>query len=614
MKKSEIKRRLEESLPYPRLTIRADQRFDAVCGMLEDRPARKEGESGAAGEGGFRLSERDAGRMPRAEEAVEAAGPTRAHRGRTVLKFSFSAAALVLVSLLVLNLTFPTVAESLPGLGEVFKTLNGKRAVGTNLSTYEDAVQAVDVTEKASRCSLTVQEAYSEGKYLFLGLRLDSEDEEVRQAAWLSTGFSSGGDSRHDMAVTVNGKPAELYKEAVFVPQDGYFQSAAVAVLPEPAAGGESLEVQLEINALRGRKQDSEFLAGSGPDVELTEPVSLSFTIEADTAHNRSGASGITEDSITFESFASTPAAFEVTVSYPLFLEGEVAAVEAYLEDGTELGIVSHLDSPPEGARAGDPVTHGAVFDGVPEGTEQVIVQVRNISNNGCRDYVNGGVIGSGVFAEFTVDLETGEVTPTETYLGEGWEHLSLEEYAAAWKAGPQYRGHIFVEVSSYSSSAIPGAEEGVPLREAAPHLSLFFTSDIDGDLPLEARFTLDGEPYLTVPVYHTEESAGHVRTEGIIAEELYRTETENYFLSVYDTTDPEEWITSNIPESQKRSYSLIAYAGGPEDMDETDLGSYWASHDMQVQLVNTVTGEVLYDSTDRVPSLCPDPRNPDAF
>ena len=87
MKKNEIKRILESSLPYPRMTIWADQRFDALSAMLEEQP----GTSSRTQKIGLE-AESD---ISQAGDLLEAE-PTVRRRRRPVLKLCFSLAALAL--------------------------------------------------------------------------------------------------------------------------------------------------------------------------------------------------------------------------------------------------------------------------------------------------------------------------------------------------------------------------------------------------------------------------------------------------------------------------------------------------------------------------------------
>ncbi len=101
---------------------------------------------------------------------------------------------------------------------------------------------------------------------------------------------------------------------------------------------------------------------------------------------------------------------------------------------------------------------------------------------------MDGGVIGACVFAEFTVDLNTGEVSATETYLERGYEKFSISDYTATMAAGPQFVDHMFDHQiqSGFGRDCLQEEESAEPDSKLSPlRWTVFFYSDTDGELPL---------------------------------------------------------------------------------------------------------------------------------
>lgn len=115
MKRNELKQQLERELPYSRLTIRADRRIDEILSVLPDRDSRSlenalipEDWQGFSANGIQVLAE-----------------PEKRRPFVTAFKWAGACAAVLLVCLVALNFTAPSLAEQLPGVGGLFQTVNG---------------------------------------------------------------------------------------------------------------------------------------------------------------------------------------------------------------------------------------------------------------------------------------------------------------------------------------------------------------------------------------------------------------------------------------------------------------------------------------------------------
>lgn len=115
MKRNELKQQLERELPYSRLTIRADRRIDEILSVLPDRDSRS----------------LENALIPEDWQGFSANGiqvPVEPEKRRpfvTAFKWAGACAAVLLVCLVALNFTAPSLAEQLPGVGGLFQTVNG---------------------------------------------------------------------------------------------------------------------------------------------------------------------------------------------------------------------------------------------------------------------------------------------------------------------------------------------------------------------------------------------------------------------------------------------------------------------------------------------------------
>lgn len=574
MNDRELKVLLQRELDYPQLTLRAEQAIGDACGRLEPR------------------GEREAGKRP-----WYAARPWR------VVRISLTAVFAAFVCLILLNLSFPAVAENIPGVGKIFQTLNYKFGMGANLDTYEGIIQPVGVTGGEEDCRVTVREAYSEGKNLFLSLSLESGLEEIRSAQFLSARFiydETKWGYREEASATVNGQTAEFHpgKEIVFSKKGNGFECAAVLKLPAEVKNGEKLHVVLNIDALRGLKEGTVYQSDTAPEVEYEKPITVEFEVTADTSRNVTVETAAASDGVTLTGYESTPSYFSVGFRYPaiksaLQQEPGIGWAEARTIDGKELDRnTERIDGYPElieGAapKVGDLVNQTTVFAGVPAGTKQVIVTLYNQCTDSYSAFVNGGWVGACVFAEFTVDLETGQAAPSETYRDAGYEKCPVEDYVKSLNGGLQFKEHLFMPGSSLGWGRLYAPEEWeAHSEEVGPACwTISFYADTTEELPLEVRFYLDGGLYKTVDI---DQQEGRVPTEdGFVLPE------EEYGIDVY-----EPFGTRDNPydESIKRLYSVNVYVD--ESYMMLDAGEFSGTY----QIVNWETGAVLFDSEKDIP------------
>lgn len=568
MKNTELTQKIKQEIAYPWLTGEANRRFEEAYEAL---PVRTEEQ--------------------------------KRHFGSRIWRTSLVTAAAVFVFLVVLNMAFPAIAESIPGIGEIFKSLNYKYGLGANAPSYDGLIQPVGAKGENSRCEVVVREAYSEGRFVFLSLSLTSQDSEVNSAEFLSPQYlfdEALPGYRQEYTVSVNGKAAQLSKEILFSrggDENAMLECAAVIKLPFEAKDGEKLSVDLEINALRGLKFGTVRRTDTPPEVEIEETIPLRFEVTADLSRNTAGSVTAEDGDVVFEGYESTPSYFTVTLTAPcigagtgLYRQGWFGQVEALLEDGTRLdqgqenteaGIPEQENRSEEEWEIGEVVTRRVSFSGVPSGTQKVVVRLYNHDMEGMDNYVDNGALGSCVFAEFTVDLTAGNAVPSETYRELGLEKESIKDYAAIIKEGPRYRDHLFVREISLGFSEYFVPEDPSYLATVC---TLGLYTDTEEKLPYEVRFYLHGNLYQAIPLECPEE-----KLEG---GDAYRSHTAAEGYSV-TAAKPEAWI--GYHDSVKWEYSIAVR------LQEYEGEKYYdaAFDDMQWLIVNTETGETVYDSNE---------------
>lgn len=307
-------------------------------------------------------------------------------------------------------------------------------------------------------------------------------------------------------------------------------------------------------------------------------------------------------------------------LSYPAFSQTDLAAVEVHTvaadasDGGLHIGETlteitdssaaasltgKYLAEPPAGIRIGDTFTETRLFE-APAGAKNLIVRVRNIPKDTTKEFDNSAHIRSFVFAEFCLDLKTGKTLPSDSYIAEWAENgyslnelMTVSEYAVSLQlVDGSYEGWFEVQYLG------PTILSSYGIDRQSPNLMLQFFSDINLDLPMAAHFYVDGDLKLEVPLYRTENSVD-VEAPNHLDVPDYETREEASFLQV----DPQ--LTTYDKEgaaTTRRLYTAIAifddedYEADPYDLE---CGAYWDYHTIQVQVVCTPNGEVLYDSDD---------------
>lgn len=344
---------------------------------------------------------------------------------------SFSTVAAAFVLLCGVNAVNPAFAESLPLVGEAFRLYNGERklGVGSYVGTYDEIelVNAPAEEENAQGMGLTLNEAYSDGEFIHLSFTMGDVPEQVMDDLYYLYG---------DVTSQANGQT--LADTALVLYPQGEVLSGTVAIPVEgEPADGTVLEVTYQVTGL-GRT-----FAGGGSQEELEGSFSGEAAVTVDTSHNQRYDAFASDSEVQINWVESTPSYTKINYTIPYWGTTHYTLLgipELYLEDGTPLrrsweeGGESGFGEPDGPAQEAETVTHTAFFDGLPQGTEKVILrfyedqipdwdpatgtapEVYYVAD----DTMEITPYTVGVLAEVTIDLATGEAVPSETYLEYG--------------------------------------------------------------------------------------------------------------------------------------------------------------------------------------------------
>ena len=343
---------------------------------------------------------------------------------------SFSTVAAAFVLLCGVNAVNPAFAESLPLVGEAFRLYNGenKLSVGSYVGTYDEIelVNAPAEEENAQGMGLTLNEAYSDGEFIHLSFTMGNVPEQVMDDLFCLSGLvtsqANGTDLKEDM-LTLHPQ-GEVLSGTVAIPVEG-----------EPA-DGTVLEVTYQVTDL------IRTFADGGSREELEGSFSGEASVTVDTSHNQRYDAFTSDNVVQINWVESTPSYTKINYTIPYWGTTHYTLLgipELYLEDGTPLrrsweeGGDSGFGQPDGPAQEAETVTHTAFFDGLPQGTEKVILrffedQIDWDPATGTAPevyYVADDTMEItpytvGVLAEVTIDLTTGEAVPSETYLEYG--------------------------------------------------------------------------------------------------------------------------------------------------------------------------------------------------
>ena len=352
----------------------------------------------------------------------------------------FAALAIVCGGLLGLNAANPAFAESIPGLGSLFALMNDHtmHPMGSHVGTYEGSVEELDLTADApadTDYSLTLDEAFCDGNYVYLTLQLTGPEEAEKYED-----LSLACDGQSDFRLLVDGTEAELFTTGGQAMEDGTEAIALVYQLAAPVENGQEVSARLEVGSLYGVYPEDSKSAGWQYDT-LEVGFTADFTLTADTSQNQSQELSAEDNGVKLYGVKTTPGYLLVDMEIPFWgRQNELTAgsgpilgyAQLFTQDGQELNhnsLLNNYDFVNE-TDAGS-VRGTWAFDGPPEQTDTVILRITDRSPDSA--YAADMDRERVVFAEFAINWKTGEAHPSDTYLGEGLDKVDTEEFKASW-------------------------------------------------------------------------------------------------------------------------------------------------------------------------------------
>ncbi len=518
MKSIWFKKRLEKNLSYPKLTAKANRRFDEILSRLPERE-----ESVQKAEPAHFAKAKTKKRRYREEPAEEEIlyldmTPRRSWPGIAVRAVACLVALCVML-LAALNSFLPDVAETLPGLGGFFQAWN-HRGESPELPPDSSVIPSEE-----REASLSVEDAYTQSGYLFLSLRLDAPEEKLQGIEWLSTGYSRMESAFDDTAaVTLGEQELYLYKDLVLERKGDHFEGLLTAVLPEGAEETAGRGV-LELRQLYAMDGDDRSIP-TGPAFTFVRKLRASFFAEnrwpADSPGTGFTIGGMSYQTMTGQCFLS--------MTCPIVEGLELTAV-----------VLDESMEPRQTFGEGDPEFYTYVQE--QEGRKYAELIFSCETGPGRYLAFLGDLENSTVLlGEFWLDLEKETCVPIEDL----WElnplnvqeKMGLEEYGARLQLGLPYCGHVYL---CPDLSITDEGEKGVYSATATIY------SDVDANLPVEAELLIDGTPVQRIPLALT----GSAESTG----DGFLMTGEGYELDVFSTADP---------ATAKRTYVLTFYF--PED------------------------------------------------
>lgn len=496
----------------------------------------------------------------------------------------FAALAIVCGGLLGLNAANPAFAESIPGLGSLFALMNDHtmHPMGSHVGTYEGSVEELDLAATApadTDYSLTLDEAFCDGNYVYLTLRVTGPEEAEKYES-----LSLSCDGQSDFRLLVDGTEAELFTTGGQAMEDGTEAIALVYQLAAPAEDGQEVSARLEVGSLYGVYPEDSKSGGWQYDT-LEVGFTADFTLTADTSQNRSQELSAQDNGVKLYGIETTPGYLLVDMEIPFWgRTGDLTAssgpilgyAELFIQDGQELGHNSLMNDYDFVNESDAESIRGTwAFDGPPEQTDTVILRITDRSPDSA--YAADMDRERVVFAEFAINWKTGEAHPSDTYLDEGLDKVDTEEFQASW--GPaDFTGGFLVSDILNTRDMWHGTDDWICMVQ--------LRADVEYQ-PIELRYYAGDRLLGTVKAVPEAEYNDTEFGEGQWP--AYR--DENGFYACF----PAEEDTTGQAEYSQLLFCLYY----PEDcLEDTEYG-VWVDMEKavdRIEVVNTETGEVLMD------------------
>lgn len=363
----------------------------------------------------------------RAEERIEETyrllgaqeKPRKSHKRAWISSLSAVAACFLL--LFGTNAAFPAFAENLPIIGGFFQRINSsyseafssaKTKQGTHAGEY---AEPVNVSVESGEYHMNVESAFCDGHLFTFSMRITAPVEVVKD---LEYAFPE------NRSATVNGVEAKtvVHSSIHFWPTEnpGELLGAMLFLLPEAVDNGTELSVSLALSNFRGK----DIAVKSSKDLPIIfegTDFRLDFTVTADTGSNVEFDCHVEDNDMILNHVEITP----IRSHLNMFMFPKMVAPVLYLPNGTPLFHNSNCDTETGDYATG--FTKEIFFDGVPSGTEQVILRIEQSLNHDPT---------AEILAEFTIDLKNGTAAPSRTWEEDGvlkkdgpFDYSSLQNY-----------------------------------------------------------------------------------------------------------------------------------------------------------------------------------------
>lgn len=495
----------------------------------------------------------------------------------------FAALAIVCGGLLGLNAANPAFAESIPGLGSLFALMNDHtmHPMGSHVGTYEGSVEELDLAATApadTDYSLTLDEAFCDGNYVYLTLQLTGPEEAEQYDHYVMYLPNEEG-----TRLTVNGQETELFTTGGQTLPDGDYAFALVYELAAPAQDGEELSAALTVPGLYGVYSVDESKSKDWRYDQVGGEFTADFTVTADTSQNQSQELSAEDNGVKLYGIETTPGYLLVDMEIPFWgRTGDLTAsgggilgyAELFTQDGQELGHNSLLNDYDFVNESDAESIRGTwAFDGPPEQTDTVILRITDRSPDSA--YAADMDRERVVFAEFAINWKTGEAHPSHTYLDEGLDKVDTEEFKASW--GPaDFTGGFLVSDILNTRDMWHGTDDWICMVQ--------LRADVEYQ-PIELRY-YNGERLLGTVKAAPKSEFNETAVNPMLGDE-------NFFYR------GEDGFYGSI-EKDGGGYNLFFALYYPEDcigatqFRERDLKDGCMVD--RIEVVNTETGEVLMD------------------
>lgn len=350
--------------------------------------------------------------------------PTEKTHKHTALKAAFSsfgAVAAAFLVLLGLNAVNPVLAEGIPLIGGIFKSINAASMNYDADAAEQLEEKAIPVTEESAHLKndvfeVFVRNVYYDGRFLHSAVELISELDIRKSQKYLPIVDVkiNGDDVTRAMYSAAEGKTQENifgYINWIRTDRNTYAADLRFSVPEEYRL--DELEIEYEFNILdnesfleKASDNDSFEFIDIEP-IQSSGDTTLKFSAAKDNSDYTEIIQTAQSNGAVIRSFVSSPAGVEMDVSIPI--ESDYGPfTKLYTKDGREISSFSVYDNHPFSEEPTDAMGMTLRYMGFDKKADEVILQIfiRDDSENQSSQKT----------AEFTIDLADKSITPTDKY------------------------------------------------------------------------------------------------------------------------------------------------------------------------------------------------------